>query len=608
MTSASGSRTLRCAVYTRKSSEEGLDQAFNSLDAQREAALDYIKSQRHEGWTAIGTRYDDGGFSGGNTDRPGLKRLLQDVASGRVDIVLVYKVDRLSRSLSDFAGLMRVFDEHRVSFVSVTQQFNTTTSMGRLTLNMLLSFAQFEREVAGERIRDKIAATKKKGVWVTGPPPIGYRVDPDGVDRRLVIVPEEAKLIRAVFEGYLELGSLLELARRLNQQGFTTRRWTSSRERTHGGRALNTAFVYRLLTNPVYVGLITHTARGSSQAIRAGTPRTPRTAKAKQAETVATEVYPGLHEPIIERALWDRVQEKMKRIERQTSTSWTHSHLLKGKIRTSTDDAMSPGSVQQTLASGEQRRIAYYISQKAIKQGYASCPIKSINARHLDDLVRGVVLDHLRAEHGVQWGALEPSDRDHRIREAIARVVLAPEALVVELDDERLMATARDVEPIRKQRVTEGAKQEDSDRGPLPTCPFTPEVECQNGVTVLTLRVQIKRHDGRRILVSPEGHDLLLTVNADGRPVPKAYLISAIGQAFALHGELLRTRDSIERVSARFGFTDAWARALLDITALSPRILNAALTGTLPPTVTLKDLREAAEHLDWSLQEAALRV
>ena len=464
------------------------------------------------------------------------------------------------------------------------------------------AFAQFEREVAGERIRDKIAATKKKGVWVTGPPPIGYRVDPEGEDRRLVIVPEEAKLIRAVFEGYLELGSLLELAKRLNQQGFTTRRWTSSRERTHGGRALNTGFVYRLLTNPVYVGLITHTARGSSQAIRAGN------AKAKQAEAVATEVYLGLHEPIIDRGLWDRVQEKMKRIERQTSTSWTHSHLLKGKIRTSSDDAMSPGSVQQTLASGEQRRIAYYISQKAIKQGYASCPIKSINAKHLDDLVRGVVLDHLRAEHGVEWGPLEPSDRDHRIREAIARVLLAPEALVVELDDERLKEAERDAEPSRKQRVTEDAKQDHGDRGPLPTCPFTPEVERQNGFTVLTLRVQIKRHDGRRILVSPDGHDLLLTVNADGRPVPKPYLVSAIGQAFALHGELLRTRGSIERVAERFGFTDAWARALLDITALSPRILNAALTGTLPPTVTLKDLREAAEHLDWSLQEAALRV
>ena len=193
---------VRCAVYTRKSSEEGLDMAFNSLDAQREAGLDYIKSQKHQGWTAITTAYDDGGYSGGSTDRPDLQRLLDDIHKGRVDVVVVYKVDRLSRSLADFAQLMQTFDEHNVSFVSVTQQFNTTTSMGRLTLNMLLSFAQFEREVAGERIRDKIAATKRKGVWVCGQPPLGYRLpregEPDFVlnDRTLRVIEPEAELIR----------------------------------------------------------------------------------------------------------------------------------------------------------------------------------------------------------------------------------------------------------------------------------------------------------------------------------------------------------------------------------------------------------------------------
>ncbi|MEM6852803.1 MAG: recombinase family protein, partial [Planctomycetota bacterium] len=213
------SKPLRCAIYTRKSHEEGLDQAFNSLDAQREAGVDYIHSQKHEGWEVSATRYDDGGYTGGNIKRPALARLLSDIeqgTSGGIDVVVVYKVDRLSRSLSDFAGMMKLFEQHNVSFVSVTQQFNTTNSMGRLTLNMLLSFAQFEREVTGERIRDKIAATKKKGLWVGGRPPLGYRLE----DRRLHIVPPEAELVQEIFRGYLDTdGSLLELADRLNRQG-----------------------------------------------------------------------------------------------------------------------------------------------------------------------------------------------------------------------------------------------------------------------------------------------------------------------------------------------------------------------------------------------------
>jgi site-specific DNA recombinase len=597
MSSTNGRTSARCAVYTRKSSEEGLDQAFNSLEAQREAGLDYIKSQRHEGWTALPTRYDDGGFSGGTTERPALQRLLADVASGAVDIVLVYKVDRLSRSLADFARLMQVFDEHRVSFVSVTQQFNTTTSMGRLTLNMLLSFAQFEREVTGERIRDKIAATKKKGVWVCGQPPIGYRVDPNGGDRRLVIVPEEAKLVRAVFEGYLELGSPLALAHRLTAQGFTTRRWTSSRDRSHGGRPLSAHFLYRMLTNPVYAGMITHTKRGASSAIRAGN------ARSRAVEGAITEVYAGLHEPIIPRALWDRVHEMMKRAEREVSTTWTHTHLLKGKLRAvqgGEDHAMSPGSVQQVLASGEQRRVFYYTSQKAIKQGYKSCAIKSINAKHLDDLVRGLVLDHLKRAHGADLIGFDPPERDQRLRDILNRVIVTPESLKIELT----FSNAVDLNSApasTKPRPT-------ADRSSAaPSCPFTPTVTKADGIEVLTLPIAIKRHDGRRILVSPEGHDLMVSVNADGRPVPRPNLVAAIGQAFALHREILRTRCRFEDAARNLGFTDTWGAMLQELTVLSPAILRSILTGTLPQTVTLKDLREAARHLDWSLQEAALK-
>ena len=218
-------REMRCAIYTRKSHAEGLDQAFNSLDAQREACVDYVKSQKHEGWTVVRTHYDDGGYSGATMERPALKRLFEDIDCAAIDLVVVYKVDRLSRSIGDFAQMMERFDEHGVSFVSVTQEFNTTTSMGRLTLNMLLSFAQFERDIAGERIRDKLAATRKKGMWVSGQPPLGYRLRKDGEDRKLYVIPEEAALVRKIFARYLKAPSLIELALRLNAEGHTTKRW-----------------------------------------------------------------------------------------------------------------------------------------------------------------------------------------------------------------------------------------------------------------------------------------------------------------------------------------------------------------------------------------------
>ncbi|MEM8736941.1 MAG: recombinase family protein [Planctomycetota bacterium] len=321
------SKPIRCAIYTRKSHEEGLDQAFNSLDAQREAGLDYIRSQKHEGWQAIETAYDDGGFTGGNMERPCLKRLLTGIEYGLVDVVVVYKVDRLSRSLGDFASMMKAFEQHNVSFVSVTQQFNTTTSMGRLTLNMLLSFAQFEREVTGERIRDKIAATKKKGLWVGGQPPLGYRLE----DRQLRIVPAEAELIENVFRGFLQAeGSLLALADRLNREGHTTKRWISTRGKTHGGKPLTPKYLHRVLTNPLYIGRIVHKDKN----------------------------WKGRHEPIVPLKLWDEVQGAIDHIRRQTQHRWDQPHLLKGKLRTHEGFAMSPSSVHRPISRKAQGRYS----------------------------------------------------------------------------------------------------------------------------------------------------------------------------------------------------------------------------------------------------------
>ena len=257
---------FRCAIYTRKSTDEGLDQTFNSLDAQREASEAYIKSQQHEGWQAIATHYDDGNYSGGNMERPALKQIMADIEVGKVNVVVVYKVDRLTRSLTDFAKIVEHFDKHKVSFVSVTQHFNTTSSMGRLTLNVLLSFAQFEREVTGERIRDKIAASKKKGMWMGGIVPLGYKV----VDRKLLIEESEAITVRRVFREFLRLGSVLRLEEWLRANNIRTRR----------GNYFLRGPLYTMLRNPIYLGLIRH----------------------------KTEIHPGEHADIIDRVSWDEAQ------------------------------------------------------------------------------------------------------------------------------------------------------------------------------------------------------------------------------------------------------------------------------------------------------------
>ena len=272
-------KKLRCAVYTRKSTEDGLEQEFNSLDAQHEACAAYAVSQRHEGWVLNPERYDDGGFSGGNMQRPGIKRLLDDVAAGKVDIILLYKIDRLTRSLADFAKIVEVLDKAGASFVSITQSFNTTTSMGRLTLNMLLSFAQFEREVTGERIRDKIAASKRRGMWMGGNVPVGYLVN----DRKLVVNEPQAQVVRAILERYLEVGSVVELVDVLEREGFRTEVKISATGQMRGGVHYSRGMLYRLLTSPVYRGMIAH----------------------------KRELFAGEHEAIVSQELWDRVQAQM---------------------------------------------------------------------------------------------------------------------------------------------------------------------------------------------------------------------------------------------------------------------------------------------------------
>jgi len=439
----------RCAIYTRKSSEEGLEQEFNSLDAQREACEAYIRSQKSAGWTVLFDMYDDGGVSGGTLERPALQRLLADIQAGKVDIVVVYKVDRLTRSLSDFAKIVEIFDAKGVSFVSVTQQFNTTTSMGRLTLNMLLSFAQFEREVTGERIRDKIAASKQKGMWMGGLPPLGYDVE----DRQLVVNPAEAEAVRHIFRRYTILKSVRALKEELNKDGTVSKSRRDRFGRETGGKPLARGALYLMLQNRIYRGEIVH----------------------------RENCYPGLHEAIIDEALWHEVQAALaeNRVERVARSSATAPSLLAGLVYDGAGERMSP-----THANKNGTRYRYYVSQSLIKRcrPKALAAACRVPAADLETVVEDRVCALLRNDATVfdaagigptslemrttlieqaadlarRWPALEPAEKRAILQILVARVDVHTERVDItlrstmltdivnpELDFKQLMASAQ---------------------------------------------------------------------------------------------------------------------------------------------------------------------
>lgn len=420
----------RCAIYTRKSSEEGLDMEFNSLDAQREACEAYVASQRSEGWAAIRERYDDGGFSGGTLERPALKQLLSDIEAGLIDVIVVYKIDRLSRSLMDFAKLVEVFDRNNVTFVSVTQSFNTTTSMGRLTLNILLSFAQFEREVIGERIRDKFAASRKRGMWMGGFVPMGYDVK----DRKLVVNEAEAQTVRMIFERFAALGSASTLARALLAERVHNKR----------GKQIDKGFIYKLINNRVYLGEAVH--KGSS--------------------------YPGEHEAIISQELWDSVHAILKESPRARGAKNRvgTDALLKGIIFSANGTAMTP-----TFTRKGERLYHYYVSMDLLRNrempdsaGPARLPAAMVEGAVVAEMRRliaspeivtrvleayhqsgdrvdeRVVIDALRRFDGL-WASLFPAEQARIVRLLVDRVTVSSKGLVVDLRNNGIATLACDL-------------------------------------------------------------------------------------------------------------------------------------------------------------------
>jgi len=385
------SSRLRCAIYTRKSTEEGLDQEFNSLDAQREAAEAFVQSQRREGWIALPELYDDGGFTGANMDRPALTRLLQAVSAGELDCVVVYKVDRLSRSLLDFTRMLSIFEKHKVSFVAVTQQFNTSTSLGRLTLNILLSFAQFERELIGERTRDKMSAARRKGKWVGGCPVLGYDVDPGG--GRLVVNEEEAEQVRSIFALFEEYGSVLLTLADIERRGWRLKSWTRKTGQFRAGGRFASNSLRRLLTNILYTGAIRHQ----------GQP------------------YAGEHAAILAPGTWERVQSVMAHpapIEGGRSRN-KHLALLNGLLYCETCAARMVYSYSGKKA----RKYPYYVCLNAHRKGWAVCPGKSLSARGIEESVLARIGE---SQHGVfdpsEWGRMDRARQVESIQTIVKRI------------------------------------------------------------------------------------------------------------------------------------------------------------------------------------------
>jgi DNA invertase Pin-like site-specific DNA recombinase len=554
-----------CAIYTRKSSEEGLEQEFNSLAAQREACEAFIRSQQHEGWVLAKTRYDDGGYSGGNVERPALQDLIADIRAGRIDIVVVYKVDRLTRSLVDFARLVELFDAEAVSFVSVTQQFNTTSSMGRLTLNVLLSFAQFEREVTGERIRDKIAASKKKGMWMGGNVPLGY----DAEERTLVINPAEAETVRRIFALYRELGCVRRVKEEIDRLGLRTKSSTTVNGTERGGKPFSRGHLYTLLSNPIYTGQIAH--RG--------------------------ELHPGQHPALIDAESWSAVGEQLAANtsgHRRRAQAGEPS-LLAGLLVDARGERLTPSH-----AVKKGRRYRYYVSAALITDaGTDRAQGWRLAAREIEEAVIRILADALTspARFVERFGAAGmPGDQLRRLLSRAVRIA----AVLVGSAGERAKLVRELVEKIIVDEKTITIKLR---RGPLSggDAPSCASDEPSDSALELTAAVAFTRRGAETKLVLPG----LAQQNHSSRCDPA--LIRAIARGRAWFEELATGRArSLQVLARREGISRRYIRRLVALAFLSPELVEAILQGRQPVELTTTRLAEFDLPLDWTEQHKLL--
>ncbi len=603
---------LRCAIYTRKSTEEGLDQEFNSLDAQREACTSFIASQVELGWKLASDRYDDGGISGGTMERPALLRLLQDIRDGKIDVVVVYKIDRLTRSLADFAKIVEVFDGNGVSFVSVTQQFNTTTSMGRLTLNVLLSFAQFEREVTAERIRDKIAASRKKGMWMGGTVPLGYRVQ----DRKLVVNEPEASFVRGLFRRYLDLKSVPKLAREVSQQAAADNPENSKRdpnEESSGDaqassssiceryrlRPMFPGMLYKLLVNPLYIGRVRH--RG--------------------------EVYDGEHEPLIDKELFEAVRKQLAWGAPVTKGNATHGsrHILTGLLCDDTGDRMSP-----TQGTNNGRRYRYYVSSRVRRSPQAvpdswRVPAKEIEktvrdqaARILQDkrLIASWIEEHASADL-IQSGMTQatsfaatladekPADQQRKTTAMMFRsIALSQTSIRFEVkasDIVSALVNSETDEDVKSDHSTSGADVLTASSDVDNTMGHVERDQPDDPDDAVTIELAInlrRRGKGMRIVID----------SPYVQPEPDPSLVDLIARAHIYLNRLTRPEPmGTSSVASAFKVDRADVGRILPLAFLSPKMLRAILTGSQPASLGARHLARTDLSMLWTEQDAALQ-
>ena len=534
-------KVFRCAIYTRKSIEHNLDLEFNSLDAQREACEAYIKSQAHEGWRLVADHYDDGGVSGASLERPALQTLLADVRAGKINTVVVYKVDRLTRSLADFAKLVELFDQFGVSFVSITQSFNTTTSMGRLTLNVLLSFAQFEREVIGERVRDKIAASKRKGIWVGGPVSLGYRC----IDKKLVVVPDEAETVRAIFTRYLELGSMGALIEDLDRRGIRTKANGRINGSVRGGIRFGTGALAHLLKNRFYIGEVVY--RGAT--------------------------HRGEHEPILDRELFEAVQAKLatNTVMRQVRLKGSPA-ILTGRIFDDRGNRMSPSHSNKLGV-----RYRYYVSHAILQQRKAEAgSVTRLPAAEIETLV----LDSVRI-HCTSMGQTEDptaiTDRD-LIERHVHSVTVKPQALEV-----RLVLASDTSVPTEEPNLNDPTTDQLPTTATIITLPWTaPSFAAVKGIVhAPSAKPELK----------PESRDALLIAIAKARGWINDIQLGRIA--------------SFAEIAKREGQGERHIRLLAPLAFVSPRIIAAIVDGSAPADLTVTGLARALPY-SWAEQEQAI--
>ena len=535
------SRSIRCAIYTRKSTEEGLEQDYNSLHAQRDACAAYVMSQAGEGWVLLPEVYDDGGFSGGNMERPALKRLMADVQAGLIDVVVVYKVDRLTRALTDFSKIVDVLDKAGASFVSVTQAFNTTTSMGRLTLNVLLSFAQFEREVTGERIRDKIAASKKLGMWMGGNVPLGY----DASGRTLVVNQVDAEKVRWIFGRYLATASVHAVHQELTAVGVVSRRWTTKAGTERGGRPMDRGALFHMLRNRTYVGEIPH--KDTS--------------------------YPGQHPAIIDRNTFDEVQrrlddnDKKRRVPGEARRPHRGAALT-GLLFDSANNPMSPVQVRKPNKPSYHYYVSTAVTTGRPDRGGAVTRVSA-------PLIEGLVAGRLGELGIINAASVTPDWATGR--DVIERVEISADAVTVLFDDERLQLAVRDLSPQYRVGIDRLDRHGD-----------TPATEIQ---------VRLMRRGGTMVAIGPQGSAAMASTRVD-RALTTALVRAESWKRRLLSGEVA----NLKLIADAEGVSPEFARRLIRPAFLAPDLKSAIIDGRQPTGLTLEAITRTELPLDWANQ------